>query len=206
MISTLCVTGALLLAFSFAGGCTAAGSSTVVGGPGTVAPDDGGAPPVDQGEGGPPSTGPIDYPSLFGPPASTNATPNSINGLWAGSTQQYIDARLVLSKSQFVVANRCGTDTVSGLTAAARISSTALSILESKTSAPPASSSGGGTKFGCSLDVKPTEVPSCMATTAAEAESEGLRSDTGCFFLSGTKLNFYGGLFLYGGKFTKLSD
>src|SRR4051812_20084255 len=96
-----------------AAACTAAGSSTIVGQPPGVT-GEGGTVDMNPEGGSSVDPGTVDYSALFGPPSSTNATPGSINGLWAGSTSQYSDARLKLSDSQFLLANRCGSSSIVG--------------------------------------------------------------------------------------------
>jgi hypothetical protein len=186
-------------------GCTAAGSSTVVGQPGTGTPE---TPPTGETpDGGQPSAA-TDYAALFGPPASTSATPNKLNGLWAGESEQFTDLRIKFDDDTFLIATRCNADTVVGLTATARISSSSISILESKSAAPPPPPPGSlPTKYnpGCSINLKPVEITRCTSITQVEAENEGLSSEGGCFYISSTKLNFYN-TFLSGAKLTKLSD
>jgi hypothetical protein len=179
-------------------GCTATGSTTIVGQPGTGA--EGGV--VDMNDGGSSATSPqLDYEALFGPPTSSSVTPDSINGLWAGSSSQFPDIRLKLSGTTLILAQHCSSGTA-GLSAAARISASEIAILESKNT----NVDNAPGPAGCGFDVRPVDIARCMATTATAAESEGIASDSGCFFLSGTKLNFYGGSFLFDGKLTKLSD
>ena len=191
--------GASILA-ALAAGCTAAGSSTVVEQPsGSGQPDSGIAINDEGGSSADGSSGTTDYAALFGPPASTASTPDSLNGLWAGGSSGMADLRLVFSNGAIIMAQRCGTETVVGMSVTARNGATAIAVLESKSARATQSSS-------CRLDVKPLEVPRCAGMTAAEANNEGVTGG-GCFFLSGSTLNFYGTIgFLYDGKLTKLSD
>ena len=184
--------------------CTAEGSSTTVQGPsggtsGTPAPVFPGA--TDGTDGGSAmSTGPTDYSALFGPPVSTKTTPNSLNGLWAGTDRGQQDTRVVFSASSLVLAKRChaGSSDASGITVTSIVTASSIKTLESKM-AP------GADGVTCDLSVKPSQATRCTAQTDADASVEGSNSSAGCFFLSGTTLNFYG-TFLDGTQLTKLSD
>jgi hypothetical protein len=193
---------AATFALSVLAACTATGSTTSVmgssGSSGSPLPGfddgtskDGGTTPAD--------TGPTDYAALFGPPASTDATPNSLNGLWAGTDASSRDTRLKLSGNSLIIAKQCGSQTT-GLTVVSRITASSIKTLESKSSPP---SSGGGTQ--CTISVTPIESVRCTSTTESNAQYEGTKTTGGCFFLSGTTLNFYG-TFFNGTKLTKLSD
>jgi hypothetical protein len=191
--------------------CTAQGSSTTVEGPGGTS----GAPvfPVvgDGTDGG--STqdpGATDYEALFGPPASTSTTPNSLPGLWAGSAGiSSADTRVQFSGTSMVVAQKCASQAI-GLSVVAQVTASSIKTLESKSAAPSSSGgSDGGIKSSsiCSLKVVPVEVPRCASTTDLDAQNESTSIDGGCFFLSGTKLSFYDSGALIGpAKLTKLSD
>ncbi len=199
LIATIAVAAAACTA-----ACTAEGSSTTV----TSPPGSSGAPAFpgtvddtsDAGTSKTPASGPTDYAALFGPPASTNTTPGSINGLWAGTDRGSQDTRVVLSATSLVIAKRCsvGSSQASGITVTSRITTSSIKTLESKM-AP------GADGVTCGLDVKPAEATRCTATTDTDAAVEGTNSTAGCFFLGGTTLNFYG-TFLDGTKLTKLSD
>jgi hypothetical protein len=189
--------------------CTAQGSTTTVQGPGGTSGSPA-FPDLDSGttDGGTTSTGVTDYEALFGPPASTDTTPNTLTGLWAGTAGfTNTDTRMQFTSTSIVIAEKCGTQTV-GLTAVAHVTASSIKTLESKSASP---SSTGGTKAaggsGCSLKVTPLEVVRCTATTEANAQSESDSLTGGCFFLSGTKLSFYDSTALAGpAKLTKLSD
>jgi hypothetical protein len=184
--------------------CTATGSSTSVqgssGSSGTPLPgfddstqaDGGTALPTDN-------TGPIDYASLFGPPASTDATPNSLSGLWAGTDSSSRDTRITLAGTSIIIANKCGSATT-GVTVVARVTSSSIKTLESKSSTP----SSSGTS-NCSISITPVESVRCTSTTESDAQYEATNTTGGCFLLNGTTLKFYG-TFLYGTKLTNLSD
>jgi hypothetical protein len=191
--------------------CTAQGSTTTVQGPGGTSgsapfPDLSGA--TDGGT----TTGSsaTDYEALFGPPASTDTTPNTLTGLWAGTAGVYgADTRMKFTSTSVVIAEKCGPQTI-GLTAVAHVTSSSIKTLESK-SAAPSSTSGidGGTKSGsgCSLKVVPLEIPRCTGTVESDASYESTMLDTGCFFLAGTKLTFFNSQgFIGNAKLTKLSD
>lgn len=177
-------------------GCAATGSSTVIGpgssGEAVVTPvesptDDSGA-PTPQGE------GPVDYASFFGPPSSADATPNSLNGLWAGLDAYSQDMRIKFGPSSIILAVKCSETVVVGIKITARVTATSIKILESKSET--ATSAASST---CRLAVTPDERPSCSDT--------GSSSD--CFELEGTKLDLRGFLATrYTGtaSFTKLSD
>jgi hypothetical protein len=198
-------------------GCTAQGSSTTVQGP----PASSSGSPVFPGTGdgttsGGTTTEPgtTDYAALFGPPASTSATSNSLNGLWAGTSgYSNADTRLKLSGTSIVIAQKCGSDAI-GIDIVAHVTASSIKTLESKTYTPaPTTSTGSGTSSGtkassaCSLSVMPIEVTRCTSTTDADASYESTSLDGGCFFLSGTKLTFYSSTgFLSTAKLTKLSD
>lgn len=190
--------------------CTAQGSSTVVSGPSgepatPVFPGTGDG----QGDGGT-TPGTTDYAALFGPPSSTDATPNSLTGLWAGTAGfSSTDTRMQFTSTSVVIAEKCGSDTV-GLSVVAHVTASSIKTLESKSaSPPPTSSTSGGTKTGagCSLKVIPLEVARCTSTNDLDAQTESDSISGGCFFLSGTKLSFYDSSALAGpAKLTKLSD
>jgi hypothetical protein len=193
--------------------CTAQGSSTTVQGPGGTS----GAPvfpALGDGttDGGTTDTGTTDYAALFGPPASTDTTPNSLNGLWAGTSgSSSTDTRVKFTGASIVIALKCGSNAI-GIDVVAHVTSSSIKTLESKSYTPPPTSGGttGGTKTSastCSLTVMPLEVPRCTSTTDTDADYESTMLDSGCFFLSGTKLSFYSSTSLIGAaKLTKLSD
>lgn len=185
--------------------CTAAGSTTTVQGPdGTSGGTSGGAPvfPSDgTADSGVANQGTnVDYAALFGPPASTKTTAGSLDGLWAGTDRGERDTRMVFSASSVVIAKRCqaGLSDATGVTVSSLVTASSIKTLESKM-AP------GAAGITCDLSIKPTQTPRCVATTDSEAQLEAGNSTGGCFFLSGTTLNFYG-TFLDGWKLTKLSD
>ena len=187
--------------------CTAAGSTTTVQGPDGTSGGTSGTAPMFPGasdgtttDGGVASQGTTDdYTALFGPPASTKTTASSLDGLWAGTDRGLRDTRMVFSASSVVIAKRChtGSSDASGITVTSLVSSSSIKTLESKMAA-------GSDAVTCDLSVKPAQVTRCTSTTDSDAQIEASNS-TGCFFLSGTTLNFYG-TFLDGWKLTKLSD
>jgi hypothetical protein len=195
--------------------CTAQGSSTTVQGPGGTS----GAPVFPAlGDGtsdGGPAEGPAaatDYAALFGPPASTDATPNSLNGLWAGTSgYSNVDTRLVFTGSSIVLALKCDADPI-GISVVARVTSSSIKTLESKNwvaQKQPVGTSGGTktSASSCSLGVVPVEIPRCTSVVDSDANYESTMLANGCFFLSGTSLTFYNSEPLVGpAKLTKLSD
>lgn len=192
--------------------CTAQGSTTTVTGPGSTS----GTPVfpgIGDGTGDGGSTqnpGTTDYATLFGPPASTDTTPNSLTGLWAGTAGfAGTDTRMQFTSTSVVIAEKCGSDTV-GLTVVAHVTASSIKTLESKSASPTATgTTSGGTKAGagCSLKVIPLEVARCTSTNDLDAQTESDSITGGCFFLSGTKLSFYDSSALAGpAKLTKLSD
>jgi hypothetical protein len=198
----------LLLALA---ACTAQGSTTTVQGPGGTSGSPA-FPDLGSGttDGGTTSTGVTDYEALFGPPASTDTTPNTLTGLWAGTAGfTSTDTRMQFTSTSIVIAEKCGTQTV-GLTAAAHVTASSIKTLESKSASPSSTTgSSGATKngSGCSLKVTPLEVARCTSSTDSDAQYESQSLTGGCFFLSGTKLSFYDSTALAGpAKLTKLSD
>jgi hypothetical protein len=184
-------------------GCTAQGSTTTVTGPGGTS----GAPAFpstgDSSDGGTTTdsgAGTTDYDALFGPPSSTVATPDSIDGLWAGTARGGTDMRLVLKPKSVVIAKHCSSaDTgATGIEIVSQVSTSSIRTLESK-SAP------GSAGLTCGLSVRPAEAKRCTSAADVDAQVEGTNSVDGCFFLGGTTLNFYG-TFLDGARLTKLSD
>lgn len=202
------VAGPLLLVLA---ACTAQGSTTTVQGPGGTSGSPA-FPDLGSGatDGGSTSTGVTDYEALFGPPASTDTTPNTLTGLWAGTAgYTSTDTRMQFTSTSIVIAEKCGTQTV-GLTAVAHVTASSIKTLESKSASPSSTgSTSGATKSGggCSLNVIPLEVPRCTSSTDSNAQLESESITGGCFFLSGTKLSFYDSSALAGSaKLTKLSD
>ncbi|MEA2746864.1 MAG: hypothetical protein QOI41_1007 [Myxococcales bacterium] len=192
--------------------CTAQGSTTTVQGPGGTSGNPVFPPATDgTGDGGTTTdTGTTDYAALFGPPASTDATPNALNGLWAGkSGYSSADTRLKFSGSSIVIALKCGLTAI-GIDVVARVTASSIKTLESKTYTPPTTSTGqSGTKpsSSCAISVTPLEVPRCTSTTDTDASYESSSLTNGCFFLSGTSLTFYDSSALAGSAtLTKLSD
>jgi hypothetical protein len=185
--------------------CTAAGSTTTVQGPdgtsGGTTPvfppgqDDGTTTMTDGGT----TTSPSDYTALFGPPASTKTTANSLNGLWAGTDRGERDTRMVFSASSVVIAKRCHTSSsdATGITVTSLVSASSIKTLESKMAT-------GSDAVTCDLSVKPAQVARCTSATDSDAQLEASSYTGGCFFLSGTSLDFYGTF--DGWKLTKLSD
>jgi hypothetical protein len=193
-LGLLSFTGAVIVAA--ATGCTAAGSSTIfVDGDGGGS--EGGSPFVfeDSGSTTKEGGGAVDYDALFGPPATTKTSPNSLTGTWAGTDNSGEDTRLMLDASSLVLAKKCTTTAV-GITVAAQITTSSIKTLESK------SAGSAGT---CQVEVRPMESVRCVATTPSAASTEGDQTTGGCFLLSGTSLRFYG-TFLGGTELTKLSD
>lgn len=130
------------------------------------------------------STGPYD--DLFAaPPAGAKTTPDLLLGLWGGSvgqsenynapgyTQTPWDVRLVVGRDRLTVATRCKSTKASaivGVDVAARISATAIEVLESKSTSTTLSD---GTV--CSVSPRPETLP---------------------FTIKGTHLTFEGAEFL----------
>ncbi len=190
--------------------CTAQGSTTTVQGPGGTSGSPA-FPDLGSGttDGGSTSSGVTDYEALFGPPASTVTTPNTLTGLWAGTAGfGSTDTRMEFTSTSIVIAEKCGAQTV-GLTAVAHVTAGSIKTLESKSASPSSTGGTGGTKTGsgCSLKVTPLEVVRCTSSTESNAQLESDSITGGCFFLSGTKLSFYDSTALAGpAKLTKLSD
>ena len=194
--------------------CTAQGSTTTVQGPGGTS----GSAPFPDLDGGTTDggtttgSGATDYEALFGPPASTTTTPNTLTGLWAGTAgygSTGTDTRMQFTSTSIVIAEKCGTQTV-GLTAVARVTASSIKTLESKSASPTSTgSTSGATKSGsgCSLKVTPLEIPRCTSTVESDANYQSTMLDSGCFFLAGTKLTFFSSqVFIGDAKLTKLSD
>ena len=134
-LTLACVAAPLLLTIS---GCTAQGSSTVIQKQGSTS----GAPtlPGDADGGDMAAT---DYAALFGPPASTDATPDSLLGLWAGSSGfSETDTRLQFTGSSIVIAQKC--PDAKGINVVARVTASSIKTLESKSYVPASTSSGSG--------------------------------------------------------------
>jgi hypothetical protein len=183
--------------------CTAQGSSTTVTGPGNTSGSPafpGTTDATDGGSGQDGGTSTTNYDVLFGPPSSTVATPNAIDGLWAGTARGGTDMRLLLKPTSVVIAKHCseGDTSATGIEVVSQVSASSIKTLESK-SAP------GSAGLTCALQVRPTEAKRCTSAADVDAQVEGTSSVDGCFFLGGTTLNFYG-TFLDGAKLTKLSD
>jgi hypothetical protein len=189
-----------------AGGCTATGSTVVTEGKdgGSLFPIpseetetgtgmDGGTTAKDAATR--PATTADDYDALFGPPASTDTTPNVLNGLWAG-TAGTVDSRLKFSSNSVLIARKCSANVV-GLTVVAKVTSSSIKTLESKSISDA---------YCGSFDVRPLEIPRCISSSEGYAQNESYGLSDGCFFLSGTKLSFFQGSFVGDATFTKLSD
>ncbi len=204
--SSAAVSGSLLMMIAMTiAACTAAGSTTTVQGPDGTSGTSGTAPVFPGATDGTDAgtdmtTGPTDYTALFGPPASTKTTANSLNGLWAGTDRGQRDTRMVFSASSVVIAKRCHTSSTdaSGIKVTSLVTSSSIKTLESQMAA-------GADAVTCDLSVKPAQVARCTSVTDSEAQIEASNGTSGCFFLNGTTLNFYG-TFLDGWKLTKLSD
>ncbi|MDB4939313.1 MAG: hypothetical protein JWP87_6285 [Labilithrix sp.] len=153
--------------------CTATGSSTTIAGSsgGTGIPEDN-----TSGEGGTTVEGPADYAAMFGPPASTETTPNSLIGLWAG-TVSGIDLRLRVAADRIVIAKRCSGQTY-GLTATAIVTKTSIKTVESK-------STDRSTSYGCAIEVRPAQLSTCP--TGVDEYGQPLPA-ANCFTLDGTDL------------------
>jgi hypothetical protein len=83
---------------------------------------------------------PDKYDALFGPPRTSALTPNSIDGLWGGTTSDSgftFDARFDIAPDSMVIANRChfpdNSQLTVGVTVAATASNTDLMVKESQT-------------------------------------------------------------------------
>jgi hypothetical protein len=163
--------GALFLLSSLSA-CTATGSSTTIAGssgmPGFEETSDGGT-TTEQ------PAGPADYEAMFGPPASTETTPNKLAGLWAG-TVDGLDVRFRVASNSIIIAKRCSGKAV-GLTVSAIVSSSSIKIVESKATEP----SG----YGCAIDVRPGSLGVCP--TGVDEYGQPLPAKN-CFSLDGTDL------------------
>ena len=142
--------------------------------------------------------GEVDYAALFGPPTGS-ATPNSLMGLWSGTSARAEDMRVKFGPTSIVVAIRCsgGGTRTAGLTIAAKVSSSSIKTLESKSVTSPSGSSGSSGAF-CGFELTPREVQNCDT-----GGGSGL-----CFYLTGTTLDLGDHeLLLTSSKpLTKLSD
>jgi len=171
-------------------GCTASGSSTVISSGGGDSGVDGGSDNPFESDGGTTTTKDsggtqsTDYEALFGPPASSSTTPDSLLGLWAGTGVNGQDMRIQFAKSSIVVALKCFGDAAIGTSIASSVSSGSIKTLESKKL---------GNTSSCGLSITPDELSSCTSATYP------------CFTLNGTKLDL-ANFFQSSGQLTKLSD
>lgn len=139
------------------------------------------------------STSEPDYSALFGRPTTTDLTPDSLGGLWAGTmSSSHDDVRIKIEKSLVTIAIRCTTGSnrgsVMGIEVGAVVSGRSIRLTESK-----------AMETICAPQVRPVTFEEC--------------DDRGgdCFHVSGTYLYFYGPLFTTidegpASTFTKVSD
>ncbi|MBX3203544.1 MAG: hypothetical protein KF764_00685 [Labilithrix sp.] len=140
-----------------------------------------------------------EHDALFDAPSESAVTAGSIFGLWGGATKDLsftFDSRMRLGQSTMTFATRCVRDNgdesaVVGVTVAARVDESEISVLESK------------------KDEKKTGDITCRAnarpgTTKRCDTDEGFRR--ACFVLDGTELTIYGMSSLDKVVLTKISD
>ena len=139
--------------------------------------------------------------ALFKAPTGT-ATPDSIFGVWGGTTKDNgvtFDTRMKLSATSATLATRCTLDDtgavsgIVGVTAAARVSAESLVILESKSD----KKDDGVVK--CGVNATPREVKRCGAD-----QDRGFERN--CFRLEGTSFTDFGATPFDKIELTKLSD
>lgn len=171
---------AFLLLIGCSGIATGTGENGDGGGVGDNGPKTGFDPtePTDgtgPGSGGSPET--LD--GMFRASASTSVTPDSIYGLWAGSSNG-ADVRVRLTPTSVKIAKRCWTDDrASGGEVSARVSSSSIQVLESKSDIH----ANSVTRSYCNVDIKPISIPACTG------------GDSSCFSLKGTTLDIGVALF-----------
>ena len=136
---------------------------------------------------------------LFSADPGSTATPDSLLGVWGGSMKELsitFDSRMKIGSSSVTFATRCVMDdgresAVVGVTAAARVTSENIAILESK---KDEKNTNGVT---CRANARPGETKRC-------AKVDGFQ--TKCFHLDGTQLTFYGDSPFDKLEMTKISD
>lgn len=124
--------------------------------------------------------------ALFDSPSSTDATADSIYGLWGGVIKDLdftFDTRMRLTADSITFATRCDHDgtsgAIAGVTAKARVNAEEVAVLESKKDER---------KLGdltCRANAHPGNTKRCTNST-----DNGFQ--TQCFILNGTELTFYG--------------
>jgi len=124
--------------------------------------------------------------ALFDSPSSTDATADSIYGLWGGVMKDLdftFDTRMRLTPDSITFATRCDHDgtsgAIAGVTAKARVNAEEVAVLESKKDER---------KLGdltCRANAHPGNTKRCANST-----DNGFQ--TQCFILNGTELTFYG--------------
>lgn len=151
-----------LLLAPLAGGCSSSAT-------GTGTPDAGPTPGPGSTSGTPPVA--PSYDALFAAPTTPALTPDSLNGVWAGSGVYAGDLRLKISASSIVIALSCSSQPAVGLELAARITSSGISLLESK----------NVSVGGCRISAAPLDIPRCIVGSA---------DSSGCYEVKGTVLSF----------------
>jgi hypothetical protein len=151
------------------GSSSSSSSSSSSGSSGIVQGD---TPPSDGTSSG--SANSSQWDPLFDAPASSNATPDSLFGRWAGQAGASDELRLVLTASSITQARHCaafGNTAAStiGASAQARVTETSIAPLESKTVGA----------FPCDLAIRANALAPCNF-------DQGVLSN--CFELSGTTL------------------
>ncbi len=136
---------------------------------------------------------------LFSADPGAPATPDSLFGVWGGSMKELtvtFDSRMKIESSNVTFATRCVMDdgresAVVGVSAAARVTSDNITILESK---KDEKNENGVT---CRANARPGETKRC-------AKVDGFQ--TRCFHLEGTLLTIYGDTPFDKLEMTKISD
>ena len=106
------------------------------------------------------------YDDLFGAPVVPTTTPDSIEGLWGGSTDVSVatlDYRVVITEGSVTFASRCnfvdGTKETVGVTVAASASSTDVLVKQS------ASDAAGSGEHACRIETAPADLAAQLSGT-----------------------------------------
>lgn len=119
---------------------------------------------------------------MFRASPTASVTQGSIYGLWAGSANG-ADVRIRLTPTSLTVAKRCwADDRASGGEVSARVTSSAIQVLESKSDIH----ANSVTRSYCNVDIKPISIPQCTS------------SDSDCFTVKGTTLDLGGAALFLG--------
>ncbi|MBS2020557.1 MAG: hypothetical protein JST00_47315 [Deltaproteobacteria bacterium] len=119
---------------------------------------------------------------MFRASPTSSVTQDSVYGLWAGSANG-ADVRIRLTPTSLTVAKRCwADDRASGGEVSARVTPSAIQVLESKSDIH----ANSVTRSYCNVDIKPISIPECTS------------SDSGCFTVKGTTLDIGGAALFLG--------